>query len=69
MYAVMQSCFSIDFFRALDITRIFVWKRNLSDGIEVKLIECFSEKYSINRIGGDISTAIGALATINKRNL
>ena len=34
MYAVEKSVFSIDFFRALDTTRIYVWKRGLWDGIE-----------------------------------
>lgn len=68
MYAVSSSCFSIDFFRALDTTRIFVWKRNLSDGIESKLVEDFPKQYCTNRIGGDISIGIEALATLNKRN-
>lgn len=69
MYAVCSSCFSIDFFRMLDTTRIFVWKKNLSEGIEKNLIEAFPRKYCTNRIGGDISIGIEALATLNKRNL
>lgn len=67
MYAVTTSCFSIDFFRALDTTRIFVWKRDLSDGVEKNLIADFPEKYSTNRIGGDISSGIEALTTLNRR--
>ncbi len=67
MYAVTTSCFSIDFFRALDTTRIFVWERDLFDGVEKKLIADFPEKYCINRIGGDISSGIEALATLNRR--
>lgn len=67
MYAVNKSCFSIDFFRALDTTRIFVWKRDLSDGVEENLIADFPKKYCTNRIGGDVSSAIDALVTLNKR--
>ena len=62
MYAYDKSCFSIDFFRALDTTRIFVWKRSILDGIENKLIKSFPSKYCTNRIGGDITSGIGALA-------
>lgn len=69
MYAVNSSCFSIDFFRALDTTRIFVWKRELVDGVEQKLIDDFPQLYCSNRIGGDITLAIEALETINKRHL
>lgn len=69
MYAVETSCFSIDFFRALDTTRIFIWETDLLDGIEEKLIEDFPKEYRTNRIGGDISTLIEAAATINKRDL
>lgn len=69
MYAVTTSCFSIDFFRALDTTRIFVWERELSDGIENNLIADFPEKYCTNRIGGDISSGIEALISLNRREL
>lgn len=69
MYAVNESCFSIDFFRALDTTRIFVWKRKISDGIERKLTDDFPKKFSLNRIGGDVTTLIEALATQNVRHL
>lgn len=69
MYAWNKSCFSIDFFRALDTTRIFVWKRKISDGIEAKLIRSFPNKFCTNRIGGDITDAILALATLNQRQL
>lgn len=67
MYAVTTSCFSIDFFRALDTTRIFAWERDLSDGVEKNLIAVFPERYRTNRIGGDISSGIEALATLNRR--
>ncbi len=69
MYAVNKSCFSVDFFRALDTTRLFVWKRSLSNGVEEKLIREFPKEYCLNRIGGDVSTAIAALSTWNKRDL
>lgn len=68
MYAVDTSCFSIDFFRALDTTRLFIWKRNLLEGIEEELIKNFPQEFCCNRIGGDITSAIEALATIKKRN-
>ena len=57
MYAVQTSVFSIDFFRALDTTRIFAWKRKLSFSIEAQLIEDFPKEYSLNRIGGDITVS------------
>lgn len=67
MYAVTTSCFSIDFFRPLDTTRIFVWERALSDEVEKNLIADFPKRYCTNRIGGDISSGIEALATLNRR--
>lgn len=69
MYAVSSSCFSIDFFRALDTTRIYVWKRSIRDGIEKKLIEEFPERFCTNRIGGDVTNAIEALGTLHTRSL
>lgn len=69
MYAVKTSCFSIDFFRALDTTRIYVWERSLSEEVERKLIDDFPKIYLTNRIGGDITSGIEALLTLNKRNL
>lgn len=69
MYAVDTSCFSVDFFRAIDTTRIFVWKRKFLEGIERELIENFPQEFCCNRIGGDITSGIEALATIKKRNL
>lgn len=69
MYAKDTSCFSIDCFRALDTTRIFAWKRSLVEGIEKNLIADFPKQYCTNRIGGDISTGMEALLTINKRVL
>lgn len=69
MYAVKESCFSIDFFRALDTTRIYVWQRPLADGIESMLVKEFPKKFSTNRIGGDITNAIDALVTLNIRKM
>ena len=69
IYAVDTSIFSIDFFRALDTTRIFIWENELQDGLERELIEDFPQQYRTNRIGGDISTYIEAILTRNKRNL
>jgi hypothetical protein len=69
MYAYNKSCFSIDFFRALDTTRIFVWKHHMSVGIEEDLIRSFPAKYCTNRIGGDITDAIQAIASANIRQL
>lgn len=69
MYADTSSIFSIDFFRALDTTRIFACRSNLNYGLEADFVNDFPKKYLLNRIGGDISTAIEALSTINNRNL
>lgn len=69
MYAYDKSCFSIDFFRALDTTRIYVWKKKMSDGIEAELIRNYPAQFCTNRIGGDITSAINAIATMNKREL
>lgn len=67
MYAWEKSTFSIDFFRALDTTRIYAWKKRISDGIEADLIRNFPAQYCTNRIGGDITNALQAVGTINKR--
>ena len=69
MYAYKTSCFSIDFFRALDTTRIFAWKKRVTDGMERKMIRDFPSEFCTNRIGGDVTNMIEALGTINKRNL
>lgn len=69
MYAWDKSVFSIDFFRALDTTRIYVWKKKLSDGIEAELIGNFPAQFCTNRIGGDVSNAIHAIGTINAKLL
>ena len=69
MYAYDKSCFSIDFFRALDTTRIFAWKNKLSNGVETELISNFPAHFCTNRIGGDITKAIQAIVTMNKRQL
>ena len=67
MYAWDKSCFSIDFFRALDTTRIYVWKKKITTGIEEQLINDFPARFTTNRIGGDISNAILAIASTKKR--
>ena len=75
MYAVSSSCLSIDAFRALDTTRIFVWKTKIKYGIEEMLINGFPQEYRTNRIGGDIllggdlSEMLKAITSINKREL
>lgn len=69
MYAVTTSCFSIDFFRALDTTRIFIWENRLSENIERKLVAAFPQKFNTNRIGGDITNGLEALLTLNTRDL
>ena len=65
MYNV-KSCFSIDFFRALDTTRIYVWKREVENGVEAELISNFPKDYCTNRIGGDIVNGMEAIATLNE---
>ncbi len=67
MYAWKTSCFSIDFFRALDTTRIFAWPSILTDGMEDELIKNFPSQFCTNRIGGDITNAIQAIGTMNNR--
>ncbi|MBQ1947276.1 MAG: hypothetical protein II359_01535, partial [Clostridia bacterium] len=62
-----KSCFSIDFFRALDTTRIYAWKRDLSDFLEAELIDEFPQQFCTNRIGGDITSAIHAMGTMKRR--
>lgn len=69
MYDWKRSAFSIDSFRALDTTRIFVWKKKLSDGVEAELIRSFPAQYCTNRIGGDVTKAIQAIESINQRML
>ena len=69
MYAWDKSGFSIDFFRALDTTRIFAWKKKISDGVEAELIRNFPARFCSNRIGGDITNAIQAIGTIRERPL
>lgn len=65
-----NSCFSVDFFRALDTTRIFVWPTEIIDQMEAKLVEDFPEQYRTNRIGGDIeNNGLLALLTLNTRKL
>ena len=65
MYAWNKSTFSIDFFRALDTTRIYVWKRKITNGIEAELIRNFPPEFCTNRIGGDVTNALQAICTMN----
>lgn len=60
-----QSVFSVDFFRALDTSRIFVWYSRLSEGIERELVSDVPKKFSLNRVGGDITTLMEAIATFH----
>lgn len=69
MYAWDKSVLSIDCFRALDTTRIFAWKKKMSDSIEKELIENFPAQFCTNRIGGDITNAIQAIETQKNRCL
>ena len=69
MYAWDKSCFSIDFFRPLDTTKIYVWKNKTSIGIESELINNFPSQFCTNRIGGDITDAIKAISTTKERIL
>lgn len=69
MNAWKTSVISIDSFRILDTTRIFIWKKKISDGVERRLIKDFPAKFRTNRIGGDVNTGLEALATMNGRKL
>ena len=69
MYAVTSCCFSIDFFRALDTTRIYVWQTKEQRSREASLIRNFPRMYITNRIGGDATNLMEAIGTINKRDL
>lgn len=69
MYAWETSTFSIDFFRALDTTRIYAWKKKTTDEFEAELIRNFPAEFYTNRIGGGITNALQAISTINKRCL
>ena len=69
MYDWKGSIFSIDFFQALDTTRIYVWKKKVSDGIEADLISNFPSQFCANRIGGDVTDALQAITTMNQRQL
>lgn len=69
MYAVKKSCFSIDFFRALDTTRIFAWKKEWNFTTESRLIRAFPKKFLTNRIGGDAESNPLQALSINRRKL
>ena len=69
MYAWQKSVFSIDFFRALDTTRIFVWRRRTTKSTEAELVKNFASQYCTNRIGGDVTSAIQAVETMKRRPL
>ena len=60
---VTRSKLSIDSFRALDTTRIFVYPTDVTYSREDEFINCFSDEYICNRIiGGKIE--IGSLETV-----
>lgn len=67
-YAVNTSVFSIDFFRPLDTTRIYVVDRMLNYTYEDWLISRIPKKFLINRIGGNVTLAIEAIASQNIRD-
>lgn len=74
MYAVERSVLSIDSFRALDTTRIFVYKTQDIYNKEDAYIQAFSKKFLSNRIGGGkleggILGAMKIVATVNKKEL
>ena len=54
MYAVDKSVLSIDSFRALDTTRIFVYATKKTYSNENKYINSFSPQFVSNRLGGEI---------------
>lgn len=58
---IKKSKLSIDSFFSEDTTRIFVWPRELVDGIERDLINDFPEEFLLNRIEGDFEKEIEAL--------
>lgn len=68
-YNYKTSGFSIDFFRALDTTRIYAYKHKITNGIESRLVDSFPSKFSVNRIGGDINNLIQAIDSVKKVNL
>ncbi len=67
-YGAETSCFSIDFFRAFDTTRIYIWKKEIKEGIEMELVENFPKRFQLNRIGGDVTSLLKAVTTLNRRN-
>lgn len=64
-----NSVLSIDFFRALDTTRIYAWKTHMTFGFERDLVYDFPEKFSCNRIGGDVDNPIDGMLTARKHDL
>lgn len=68
MYDWEKSTFSIDFFQALDTTRIYAWRKKMSNGIEAELIRNFPSQFCTNRIGGDVTSALQAMGTMNMRS-
>ena len=69
MYAWNKSTFSIDFFRALDTTRIYAWNKKTSDSMEAELIRNFPAQFCTNRIGGDVTNAVQAIDTMNVHHI
>jgi len=74
MYAVDRSVLSIDSFRALDTTRIFVYATKKTYTSENKYINSFSPQFVSNRLGGGMFSngILGVLeagSTIKSRKL
>ena len=73
IHAVTSSVFSIDFFRALDTTRVYAWRTSWlylpEQTEEGQLIHNFPAKYLVNRLGGDVSNALMAILTMKMRDL
>lgn len=67
MYAAKSSCFSIEMFRALDTTQIFVWKCAVTDVQEQDLIEAFPSKFLTNRASGEWLASLAAADRTNYR--
>lgn len=67
-----ESVLSIDSFRALDNTRIFVSRTIRADYLESKLVNTFPPDYLLNRIGGGKPSGLRGLfieAEIKRRHL
>ena len=67
---IEASKLSINSFRALDTTRIFVYKTDELYTQEDKYINCFSDKFVCNRLSGGIKKSeIDILLSVKNRQL